>query len=101
MTGQRTTYLLNITKNHGRSLEETWIWLENNLEKQINKRVPFENISYSIFKERGVVDFQGRTVYGTMSISEGLIKISINLPLLYRFFSPHIKSAILSVLKEL
>jgi hypothetical protein len=95
------TYPLNISKNYSKPLEEAWLWLENNLEKQLKKKVAFENIACSFQKEERVVMFKGRTVSGTMSVNEGLLEISINLPLLYRSFAPRIKSAILSIFKEL
>ena len=99
MTEKR--YSLNILKNYSRSLDEVWEWLEKNLDFQLEKKIGFEKVNYVINKNDNTIVFIGRTVNGTMFVSEGILKISLTIPLLYRFFIPRIKKAILSVFKEL
>jgi len=95
------TYLLTVSKNFSKPMDEVWDWLEKNLDFQLEKKAGFEKIEYILNKNEGVVDFKGRTVKGNVSIKEGVLKVSVYLPLLYRYFLPQIRSAVQAVFKEL
>jgi hypothetical protein len=95
------TYLLTVSKNFSRSMDEVWEWLEKNLGVQLEKKTGFEKIEYILNKNEGLIEFKGRTVKGTVSVKEDLLKISVYLPLLYRAFIPQIRAAVQAVFKEL
>ena len=95
------TYRMTVSRSFSKPVGEVWEWIEKNIDFQLEKKTGFERIKYAPDKNRGVIDFQGRTVKGTVLVKEGLLKVSIHLPLLYRHFMPQIRSAVHAVFKEL
>ncbi|HNW83149.1 MAG TPA: hypothetical protein PKG52_09685 [bacterium] len=80
---------------------ELMLWMENNLQKTITDKARSEKISITTDNASKTVTFSGRTVCGTVRIDSGLIRMEIEIPLLYRPFIPAIKTAISGVFKEL
>lgn len=76
-------------------------WMEKNLQRVVSEKIRFEEIKTVADSAKKTVSFSGKTVKGSVKIDCGIIKMEINIPLLYRPFIPAIKTVISNVLKEL
>ena len=92
---------LNFDYNTEKSEEYLSNWIETNLEKMIRRKVPSEDIKIDFDKSNRLVSFKGKTVSGRMTFKEGIVNVSIELPLLYRMFGATVKSSITDILKSI
>ena len=76
-------------------------WMETELPKIIAEKARTEEIKTVADRENKIVNFSGRMVKGSVLIDCGVIKMEIEIPLLYRPFIPAIRTVISNVLKEL
>lgn len=84
-----------------RSDSELISWMETELPKIISEKARTEEIKTVADRENKTVIFSGRMVKGCVRIDCGIIKMEIEVPLLYRPFIPAIRTVISNVLKEL
>lgn len=80
---------------------EIWQWLEQNLQKTLNKRVRSEKITLSPNSNNKTIEFKGKTVKGLLTLKNKTTNISMEIPLLYRAFAPIIKSEIEKIFSEM
>ena len=92
---------INIELVSSKTDSEIWEWVENNLQKTLEKKIGIEKIETFPDKAAGRIDFKGRTVKGVLTLKNSVVKILIEIPLLYRFFSPHIKSAVTKIFDQI
>jgi len=92
---------ITIRLNSSKSDAEIWKWLKENLQRNLEKKVPLEMIKPFFDDEKRKVDLKGRTVSGSAQINNGAIEIILEIPLLYRFFAPHIKSAVKKIFDQI
>lgn len=80
---------------------EVWEWLEENLQKTLERKIGIEKIAVSPDKASQKIEIKGRTIKGTLFLKDGWVDITIEIPLLYRFFTPHIKSAVTKIFDQI
>ncbi|HNZ52629.1 MAG TPA: hypothetical protein PLD55_01450 [bacterium] len=81
--------------------KEIWEWLENNLKHILEKKIGVEKIEVIPDKNSKKIEFKGRTVRGTLVLNNGCVSIVVEIPLLYRFFTPHIRSAVEKIFDQI
>jgi hypothetical protein len=84
-----------------KSDKDIWEWLENNLKNILEKKIGVEKIEVISDKNSKKIEFKGRTVRGTLVLNNGCANIVVEIPLLYRFFAPHIRSAVEKIFDQI
>lgn len=88
---------INLSFTSEKTDSKIWEWLDANLEKALRRKIGTEQIELFPDKSAGRIDFKGKTVKGALTLKNGTASILIDIPLLYRFFIPHIKSAVTKI----
>lgn len=92
---------IDINLKSTKSDAEIWEWLEKNLSHLLEKKIGFEKIVVTPYKDSKKMQFKGRTVNGMLSLNNGCVNITVEIPLLYRFFAPHIRSAVEKIFDQI
>ncbi len=92
---------IDINLKSTKSDAEIWVWLENNLRHMLEKKIGVEKIEVIPDKNSKKIEFKGRTVRGTLILNNGCANITVEIPLLYRFFAPHIRSAVEKIFDQI
>jgi len=92
---------INISFVSKKKDNEIWEWIDKNLQKTLERKIGIERIETFPDKNAGRIDFKGRTIKGVLTVKNSIIDILIEIPLLYRFFTPHIKSAVTKIFDQI
>lgn len=81
--------------------DEIWEWLEKDLQKNLDRKAGIEHITAYFDKTSRKIDLKGRTISGIIRLDKEAVNIVLEIPVLYRFFVPHIKAAVTKIFDQL
>lgn len=92
---------LRIEHKTQKTKQEIWSWIDTNIEKGLESKVPKEKFKVTPVPAENIFKLKGEHVSAEIKVLEGAVDCNITIPLLFTPLKSVIESGVRSVLKDL